>query len=774
MTVKSSLFYSSIFLLLLGLQTARAQSDNYRYKLNLNDVVEDKIQVELETPEIESKTIRFYMPNIVPGTYMESNYGMFVSELKAYDKRGRELPVAKVDTNSWQIDKASKMTRLTYWVEDTYDTKIPNKVYGMSGTNIEAGKNFVIHTPGFFGYFEDMKEQPYEVTITKPESFYGSTGLIPVSTTATSDVYQTDDYDLLMDSPMMYNVPDTTVIDVANAKVLVSVYSPHKQVQAKYVAQQLQSLLEAQSEYLGGRLPVDKYAFIMYFADPSTVQSGTGALEHSYSSLYYLGEMPQQQIASTLVDIASHEFLHIVTPLNIHSEEIAYFNYKEPDLSRHLWLYEGSTEYAAHHVQVKEGMISGREFLQRMADKINTSKESYNDTLAFTELSEKAAGKYSSEYTNVYQKGALIGAMLDIALLDVSDNKMDLRDLMAQLSKRYGKKQPFEDDKLFSVIASMTDPAIGTFFDRYVAGSETLPYEEYFAKAGVVFGREPDQMVATLGNVGIGYNPQEQRLFIADTSGMNAFGKTMGYQPGDLIISLQGQDFQPTAAQALLDEYSKSTQEGDTVEVIVKRKNEDGTYQEMTLQASAMLVNKPGKYTLEFAKNPTYEQLKLRNNWLYKDVVTARPGDVASIDAIITSLYDVISGPAGPRDWERNASLFKPEATMAAFGKDKGGELVYVTMTQDEYRQRNEPFFMENGFWEEEIGRKVFRFGEIATVQTAYQYRLKEDGEAEQRGVNSVQLVFDEGRWWITNITWNSEREDNPIPDELLTEKASS
>lgn len=142
--------------------------------------------------------------------------------------------------------------------------------------------------------------------------------------------------------------------------------------------------------------------------------------------------------------------------------------------------------------------------------------------------------------------------------------------------------------------------------------------------------------------------------------------------------------------------------------------------------------------------------------------------DFSSIDNIIDALYDVISGPAGKRDWKRMQALFKPEAKMAAFAENKKGQLVYILMTPEDYQKRNEEFFLNNGFWEEEIGRNVFRFGEMATIQSAYQFRLKEDGEPQQRGVNSIQLVYDQGRWWITNLTWNAERTDNPIPEDLF------
>jgi len=142
--------------------------------------------------------------------------------------------------------------------------------------------------------------------------------------------------------------------------------------------------------------------------------------------------------------------------------------------------------------------------------------------------------------------------------------------------------------------------------------------------------------------------------------------------------------------------------------------------------------------------------------------------DVKSIDGLINALYEVISGPAGPRDWDRFSSLYKEEATMGAISEAEDGTLRYVSMTPDEYRDRNDEYFKKNGFWEEEIGREVFQFGEIATVHTSFRIKSAKVGEVTRRGVNTVQLVYDQDRWWITNITWNNERDDNKIPEQLL------
>ncbi|WP_017731502.1 M61 family metallopeptidase [Nafulsella turpanensis] len=749
-----------------------AQENKYQYQVDLTQVQNDQLQVNLDVPDIEQKEITFHLPAIIPGTYRISNFGEFVSDLKAYDKKGRLLPVEQVDTNTWKIKKAQKLERLSYLVEDIFDTQKENNIYYMSGTNIAANENFVINPFGFFGYFENMREIPFEVSITKPEGFYGSTGLIPESTSPTTDVFLTQDYDRLADSPIMYNKPDTTIIQVGDAEVLVSVYSPNGLVKSEFLAQKFDKLLQATKDYLGGELPVDKYAFLLYFEPPMTARNDrAGALEHSYSSFYYLPEYPQEQMAPLLVDIAAHEFFHIVTPLTIHSEEIEDFNFNEANLSKHLWLYEGVTEYASDHIQVRQNLIPPPEFLNRLAEKINNSKRNYIDTLAFTELSEYAADKYSDQYGNVYEKGALIAALLDIKLLELSNGSMDLQDLLAKLSERYGKNKPFDDERLFEVIGELSYPEIEEYLERYVGGTESLPYEEIFAKVGVEYVQEPPQQVATLGQVNIGFNQEQGRLEIANTSQMNAFGRAIGFETGDLLLRLQGQDILPQTAQALLEDYATNTEEGDTVEIVVGRANEAGEYEEVTLRAPAQLVTTEGSYSLRMMENPTFEQMKLFNQWTQASPVTARPEDVASVDAIVNTLYEVISGPAGERNWERFYSLFKPDARMSAIAAQPGRTPYVVSMTPEEYQEKNAPFFMESGFFEEEIGREVDQFGEMAHVWSAYQFKVQEESEPAQRGINSIQLVFDQGRWWINSLLWNSETPDNQIPEELLEEQ---
>ncbi len=147
--------------------------------------------------------------------------------------------------------------------------------------------------------------------------------------------------------------------------------------------------------------------------------------------------------------------------------------------------------------------------------------------------------------------------------------------------------------------------------------------------------------------------------------------------------------------------------------------------------------------------------------------LAARPEDVATIDGIIKAFYDVISGPAGqPRQWQRDSTLYIPRVQFVAMSVENG-KPVPAVMDHGQFARQYDGAFVNRGFFEHETKRVTKRFGNIAHVFSAYEYRATENGPVQGRGVNSIQLFWDGSRWWIASATWDDERPDNPIPAEL-------
>lgn len=151
-----------------------------------------------------------------------------------------------------------------------------------------------------------------------------------------------------------------------------------------------------------------------------------------------------------------------------------------------------------------------------------------------------------------------------------------------------------------------------------------------------------------------------------------------------------------------------------------------------------------------------------------KQFPQANPDEFKSIDSIMKALYDVISGPPGPRDWDRFKSLFIPEAHLIFSGKDKEGKLIHRAMTPAEYQGRAGDFFLKEGFFENAVVNKVDQFGTVAQVFSTYESRHEKGEKPFSRGINSIQLLNDGTRWWVVSILWDSERPDNPIPKKYL------
>lgn len=623
---------SSLFSILLISSLSLAQSKGgYQYTLDLTKVVDDKVYVELSPPSIKETEIIFYFPKMIPGTYAIEDYGRFVSKLEVLDKKGAKLNVSKIDDNSWKIKNANKAAKISYWIEDTFDTKLKGpEVFWPAGTNIEENKNFLINSSGFFGYFEGYKESTFTLNVIRAEDFYGSTGLIAQKTgeplsklskelSADSegkrlDVYQTSNYDRLVDSPIMYSKPDTAVIRVGNAEVLIGSYSPNKKITAKEIASTVKEVLLAQKEYLGGKLPVDKYAFVFYFTDQPVYSYG--ALEHSYSSIYYMPEATLAQMEQQLRDFAAHEFFHIVTPLTIHSEEIGTFGFNNPKMSRHLWLYEGLTEYFAGNVQVKYQLISPDEYLQMIQEKM-LGAEGYKDNVAFTDLSLGALDKYADQYGNVYQKGALISLCLDIKLRKLSNGKYGMQNLVAELGSKYGVNKSFKDEELFAEITKMTYPEIGDFLNKYVAGSEPLPLQEVLGLAGIIYEKESVRFDYSLGleqeAVTIAQHEGKPKLAIGNADAVNSQGKALGFRKGDILLKINGEtipDLGPDLG-AFIQAQQQKVGEGKTISYTVVRKDEV-----VELSAPCEKSERKSRHNLRFDENATPEQLAVLKSWI--------------------------------------------------------------------------------------------------------------------------------------------------------------
>ncbi|MFL0094525.1 M61 family metallopeptidase [Tenacibaculum maritimum] len=556
--------------------------------LNLTEVADDKVPVTIDPGYFTSQKVIYRLPRVVQGTYSVSDFGKYVDDFKAFDYKGKELPIKKIDTNTWEINNAVNLDKIQYWVNDTFDMEVTGGIGGdvpfsPSGTNIEE-TNYVLNLHGFIGYFDSLKHSQYTLDVIAPATVKRTSALQEIAATKSKDgkvitsSYFAPRYFDITDNPMFYGELDVAEFSVGDIKIVLSVYSPNKKHNAKQIKAVMEKMMQAQKTYLGDINSTARYDIYLYLADQKeTAPKGFGALEHHTSTVVVLPEaMPDKMLAKSMIDVVSHEFFHIVTPLNVHSEDVHYFDYNKPTFSKHLWMYEGITEYFATLFQIHQDLVKEEEFYNKIMGKIKASL-SMDDTMSFTKMSENVLeNPYAPQYYNVYQKGALIGMCIDILLREESNGNRGVLSLMKELSNKYGKNKPFHDDALIEEITAMTYPSIGTFLKTHVVGTTPIDYGKFFAKVGLKY---------TTSMVKTNYL-QDDGVFLVDrdketgaikfTGGVhnNSFWEDNGAKEGDVIKEIDGEVLTPENVNEVLGKVF-TWKPGREVEVKLDRKGKE-------------------------------------------------------------------------------------------------------------------------------------------------------------------------------------------------------
>lgn len=458
------------------------QKTNLNYSINLNDRSNDEFKVTLDVKGLSDDNNIYQFAATAPGTYQTMNIGRFVRSFKAFDKKGNEIPTEKKGANQWLLTNPKKITKIEYRVAETWDTPVEEmEMYKMCGTSMEDD-HVLFNAHCVIGYPQGMQDQAITISLAYPEEWQIGTALSKNDQGA----YYAKNFDHAVDSPILLGRLSEASADFNGTKVELYTYSKTDKIKSADLLESMSAMLEAANEFVV-EFPVDRYTFLFHFED-----FNAGAWEHSYSSEYVYVEDDYavdggQKITST----AAHEFFHIITPLNIHSEVIQQFNFVTPTPSNHLWLYESTTEWASDMMQIRGGLMTLEELLEQIRYKLRVDDYYFDSNYSLTKIAETSfteAGQ--KQYGNVYYKGAVIINLLDILLLEKSEGKRGMREVVNELSKKYGPEQAFPENQFFDIFVEMTYPEVADFFNKYVKAAEPLPLEEYYEKVGVKFSAE--------------------------------------------------------------------------------------------------------------------------------------------------------------------------------------------------------------------------------------------------------------------------------------------
>ncbi|HEY4652266.1 MAG TPA: peptidase, partial [Pontibacter sp.] len=465
-------------LLALSPLAEAAKTPNLTYTVDLNNRADDRFKVTLDVKGLTSDNNIFQFAATAPGTYQTMDMGRFVENFKAYDKRGRELETKQLSTNQWQLSEPTKVRKITYAIAETFDTPVDrDQIYAMCGTSLEQD-HALLNGQAVFGYLKGLQAAPMRIKLEYPQQWLVGTAL----NTDKKGYYVADSYDHIVDSPIMAGELTKASTNYNGTTIDIYTYSKTGKIKSQDLMANMTGMLESAHKFVVD-FPVDRYTFLYHFEDQDW-----GAWEHSYSSGYVMQEKEYTpEYAKHLTDIAAHEFFHIITPLNIHSEVISRFNFENPTPSQHLWLYEGTTEWASHIMQLRSGHKTLPAYLSDVQKKLliddQLDKNYSLQKMALTSYTPEG----QQQYYNIYNRGALVPMLLDIKLLELSGGKRGLREVINELSKEYGPKKAFPENEFFEIFTAKTYPEIADFFNNYVKHTTPLPIADYFGKLGIAY-----------------------------------------------------------------------------------------------------------------------------------------------------------------------------------------------------------------------------------------------------------------------------------------------
>jgi len=579
-------------------------SPGYHYVVDLTQRGDDRFHVTLTPPILPAGEITFHFPATVPGTYEIQDWGRMVAEIHASAADGSPIAIRREGDNRFVIADGARLHELRYRMDDSLDAGLRDRVpWPMAATDLDQG-HAVVNPFGVFGWFDGIQEVPFSASYVLPAGWAAVTAL-PSERRGDLLVCWARDYDELVDAPVLAGILTQRRIQIDATTIDIAFFTPEGtsgELDADTAAREIEPMLHATARWLGA-LPVERYAFLIRSGGPLARGGGYGALEHRTSSFYYL---PSQIGLDEFARMAAHEFFHIVTPLNLRSDIIDDFDFAVPRPSRHLWFYEGVTEYCSWHIRAKGGLIGERGFLGEMRTKLFAA-DSYPWKLPMTELGLGCYDRHAAQYLNVYLKGALLAWALDLEIQRLSGGATDLRDTIRALIARYGPDRPFTEDGWFTAIAAAAgQPALIAFLDRHVAGGEVPDFD------------------ALLQPVGLRYWPQRADeawvdsrwpVLMPDGDGIAVWSLAAedlpdGFRPGDRITAIDGAAIAAVNLPGLAGREAALTP-GDTVSFIIARGEE-----RVALTCTARAGTVGTRHALRALRVLTLDQAARRKRWL--------------------------------------------------------------------------------------------------------------------------------------------------------------
>lgn len=521
----------------------RAERTPMAFTVSVADPASHLYHVQLRSPALAGETIEFRMPAWTPGYYGLFDFAGNVRDIAATDGEGRALPVTRGAANGWVVRKGAAAS-----VVLTYDVLAENPF---------VANAFLDQTRGYFNpgallvYVPGQLRRPATVTIDPPANWSAvATGLDPVAG-GRPHTYRASDFDVLYDSPvLMGNLESLPVFEVGGV--------PHRFIghalgdfdRPRFI-DDLRAVVAAGTQIIG-EIPYGHYTFL-------GIGPGRGGIEHLNSAaVSFSGVGSDRAGRQRILSFLAHEYFHHYNVKRIRPVALGPFDYDRPNLTDMLWVSEGFTVYYEHLMLARSGRMTREELLDVLGRTIASCEKNPGRLFQPVTVSSRETWKQGpfgrtgggiSRTVSYYEKGAVLGLLLDFRIRHATQNRRSLDTVMRTLYQRYYKRlgRGWTDAEFRRTCEQVAGTPLTELFD-YASTTRPIDYAKYLAYAGLQVEAPRALAEADLGVLAEDVNGA---LTVAAVEPGTAAARA-GLQAQDVLVSLDGARVDATGLKAAL------------------------------------------------------------------------------------------------------------------------------------------------------------------------------------------------------------------------------
>ncbi len=594
---RRSLALALFIAILAAASTSLAQSQpSISYVIDLTSPEQHLVEVHITLPAGAAQR-ELQLP-VWNALYQIRDFSQYVNWIRAKDRSGQPLPVLALNKSRWQITGAAAGAMVEYQIY--VDSP------GPFGAQLNAHHAF-LNLAQVLMYPVDARSAALTVRFTHvPDGWHFAT---PISSgpAAEFDVpnYEAPNYDRLVDSPVEISNFAESDFDEAGGHFRVIVDAdPADYDMAKIVAV-LHKIVAAATSWMNDR-PFDSYTFLYHFPHGPA----GGGMEHAYSTAIELNADVMKQSLYPLTAVTAHEFFHLWNVKRIRPQTLEPVDYTKENYTRALWFSEGVTSTAENTIQLRGGLMDEKQFLAHLGEQITELEgrpahltQSAEDSSLDAWLEGNGYYRRPERSVSYYNKGELLGVMLDLAVRDASHGQASLREVLQWMNDNYAKKGRFFNDSegVREAAEAVSHSDLSSFFTKYVAGTEEIPWDDFLRSLGLHVAA----LTNTVPDVGfIASRNFDSPMSVVDVTPGSA-AERAGLRGGDIIVELQGKPAGQESQQELA-----GLNPGDTVTVKIRSRRGE---RELNWKIGG---HQETSYEVKDLDQVTGQQRSRRNAWL--------------------------------------------------------------------------------------------------------------------------------------------------------------